>query len=39
MFFNTGEISFDESVLLHIARGDCAIEALMDFEIEGEFLS
>jgi len=39
MFFNTGEISFEESVLLHIARGDCAIEALRDSEIEGDFLS
>ena len=39
MFFNTGEISFEESVLLHIVRGDCAIEALRDSEIEGDFLS
>ena len=39
MFFNTGEISFEESVLLHIARGDCAIEALRDSDIEGDFLS
>ena len=39
MFFNTGEISFEESVLLHIASGDCAIEALRDSEIEGDFPS
>ena len=39
MFFNTGEISFEESVLLHIARGDWAIEALRDPEIEGDFTS
>ena len=39
MFFNTGEISSEESVLLHIASGDCAIEALRDSEIEGDFLS
>ena len=37
MFFNTGEISFEESVLLHIVRGDYAIEALRDSEIEGDF--
>ena len=37
MFFNTGEISFEESVLLPNARGDCAIEALRDTEIEGDF--
>ena len=39
MFFNTGEISFEESVLLHIVSGDCAIEALRGSEIEGGFLS
>ena len=39
MFFNTSEISFEESVLLHIAGGDCTIEALRDSEIEGDFLS
>ena len=39
MFFNTGEISSEESVLLHIASVDCAIEALRDSEIEGDFLS
>ena len=38
MFFNTGGISFEESVLLHIERGDCAIEALRDSEIEVDFL-
>ena len=41
MFFNNGEISFEESVLLHFTKGgDCAIEAfLRDSEIEGDFLS
>ena len=39
MFFNTGEIIFEESVLLHIVSGDCAIEALRDSKIEGDFLS
>jgi len=38
MFFNTGEISFEESVLLNIAKGNCAIEALRDSEIERDFL-
>ena len=39
MFFNTGEISFEESILLHIASGDWATEALKDSEIEEDFLS
>ena len=39
MFLNTGEISFEESVLLHIVSGDCAIEALRNSKIEGDFLS
>ena len=39
MFFNTGEIIFEESVLLQIVSGDCAIEALRDSKIEGDFLS
>ena len=39
MFFNAGEISFEENDLLHIVSGDCAIEALRDSEIEGDFLS
>ena len=39
MFFNTGEISFGESVLLHILSGDCAIETLRDSKIEGDFIS
>ena len=39
MFFNTGEISFEESVLLYIVSGACAIEALRDSEIEVDFLS
>ena len=39
MFFNTDEISLEESVLLHIVSGDCAIEALRDSEIEGDFVS
>ena len=38
MFFNTGEISFEENVLLHIVSGDCAIKALRDSKIEGDFL-
>ena len=37
MFFNTGEISSEESVLLHIVSGDCVIEALRDSKIEGGF--
>ena len=39
MIFNTGEISFEESVLLNIVNGDCAIEALRDSEIEEDFIS
>ena len=39
MFFNTGEIIFEESVLLHIVSGNCAIEALKDSKNEGGFLS
>ncbi len=35
MFFNAGEISFEENVLLHIVSGDYAIEALRDSKIEG----
>ena len=33
-FFN-----FQENAVLHIVNGDCAIEALKDSGIEGDFLS
>ena len=32
-------ISFQENAVLHIVNGDCAIQALKDSGIEGDFLS
>ena len=39
MFFSTGEISFEESVLLHNVSWNCAIKSLRDSEIEENLLS
>ena len=39
MYSCTFYISFQENAVLYIVNGDCAIEALNDSGIEGDFLS
>ena len=39
MYTCTFYISFQKNAVLHIVNGDCAIEALKDSGIEGDFLS